>query len=61
MDKQAAVLRYKSAVAVFRKWLSEEIVTPDEFQKICTMAAEKHGISSASIYHENACYVLKKE
>ena len=53
MTKNEAVMRYKAAVAVFKKWLSKGLISKDEFAIIHTKTAEKYGISSTSIFFEN--------
>jgi hypothetical protein len=52
MTKQEAVMHYKAAVAVFKQWLSEGIITEDEFNIINTITAEDYGISLSSIFFE---------
>jgi len=54
MSKQEAIMHYKAAVAVFRKWLSAGIITEDEFAIINTKTAEKYGINSTSIFFETS-------
>ena len=53
MTKDEAILRYKTAAAVFKKWLAEGLITDGEFSAIHTMVAEKYGLSSCSIFLEN--------
>jgi len=53
MTKTVAVMRYKAAVSVFSKWLSNGIISGDEFNIIDTMIASKYGLSLCSIYREN--------
>jgi len=50
MSKEQAIIHYRTAVAVFRKWLAEGIITEDELLKIDTLIAQKYGLSSCSIY-----------
>ena len=52
MDKTEAVIRYRAAMAVFRRWLSEGFISQEELKIICTMTADKYGLSSCSIYRE---------
>ena len=52
MSKQEAITHYKAAIAVFRKWLESGFITADDFVIISTMAAEKYGLNSTSIYRE---------
>jgi hypothetical protein len=61
MSKDDAVLRYKTAMAVFKKWLSEGVITEADLSTIDTILSEKYGLSSTSIYRETACNVGKKE
>ena len=53
MTKTTAVMRYKAAVAVFSKWLSDGLISGDEFIEIDTMIATKYGLSLSSIYRHN--------
>ena len=50
MSKEEAIIHYKTAVTVFRKWLSEGLISEDELTKIDTAIAQKYDISSLSIY-----------
>ncbi|MDR1891933.1 MAG: hypothetical protein LBQ48_02840 [Oscillospiraceae bacterium] len=53
MTKQEAVMHYKAAIAIFRKWLETGIITADDFRIISTNTAEKYSINSTSIFFEN--------
>jgi hypothetical protein len=53
MSKDEAILRYKASMAVFKKWFSDGAITEADLLAIDTMFAEKYGLSSCSIYHEN--------
>lgn len=53
MDKQAAVISYKTAMSVFEKWLVDGVITENDLLAIDTKLSEKYGISSGSIYREN--------
>lgn len=53
MSKEEAVLRYKAAMSVFKKWLSDGVISADDLLEIGTMLAQKYGLSSYSIYLEN--------
>ncbi|MFY9395495.1 MAG: SHOCT domain-containing protein [Saccharofermentanales bacterium] len=53
MNKDEAILRYKSAMAVFKNWHSEGVISGDDLQAIDTMLAQKYGLSSCSIFLEN--------
>ena len=50
MTKTEALMRYKAAVSVFKKWLSSGFITKRDFDIINTNTAEKYGISLSSIY-----------
>ena len=52
MTKAEAVMHYKAAVAVFKKWRSSGIISVEEFAVINTNTAEKYGLSLSSIYFE---------
>jgi len=54
MTKAEAVMRYKAAMAVFKKWLEAGHITEDELVIISTSTAEKYGINSTSIFFENS-------
>ena len=53
MSKDEAILHYKSAMAVFKNWLSEGVISDDDLLEIDTMLAQKYGLSSCSIFLEN--------
>lgn len=53
MSKDEAILRYKAAMAIFKMWLSEGVITEDDLLAIDTMLARKYGLSSCSIFLEN--------
>ncbi|GHU58219.1 hypothetical protein FACS1894133_2570 [Clostridia bacterium] len=61
MDKQAAVISYKTSMTVFKKWLADGILTSSDLSEIDTKLCEKYGISSCSIYRDNTCYTVQKE
>jgi len=52
VTKTAAVMHYKAAVSVFSKWLTDGLISGDEFTQIDTMIAAKYGLSFSSIYRE---------
>ena len=54
MTKNEAVMHYKAAMAVFRKWLEGGLISPGSFAEIEAAIAEKYGLSSSSIYRENS-------
>jgi hypothetical protein len=53
MSKQEAILRYKAAMAVFKNWLADGVITETDLLAIDTMLADKYGLSSCSIFLEN--------
>lgn len=52
MTKEEAILRYKAAMAVFKNWLADGLITADDLSTIDTKLAQKYGLSSRSIYLE---------
>lgn len=54
MGKQEAVLRYKAAMSVFKKWFADRIINEKELLEIDTIISKKYGLSLASIYRQNA-------
>ncbi len=56
MNKEyfSAVCGYKSAMAQARLMLFKGILTDSEYTEIDTMMAEKYGLSSCSIFRDNA-------
>ncbi len=54
MSKELAVIRYRTAMSVFGKWLRDGIISEDELTKIDAIVAEKYGLPSHSIYRLNA-------
>ena len=53
MNKDEAILRYKTAMAVFKKWHTEGSITDADLLALSTKLARKYGLSSYSIYLEN--------
>lgn len=53
MSKEDALLHYKTAMAVFKNWLTEGVISNTDLLEIDTMLARKYGLSSCSIYLEN--------
>jgi len=53
MSRDDAVLRYKTAMAVFKNWHTEGVITDAELLALSTKFAGKYGLSSCSIYLEN--------
>jgi hypothetical protein len=54
MSKEQAIIHYNTAMAVFRKWLTDGHITEEELIQIDTIVADKYGLSSFSIYRQNA-------
>jgi len=54
MDKALAIIHYTAAMAVFKKWLAVGIIHEAELIKIEAAIAEKYGLSTRSIYRQNA-------
>lgn len=54
MCKEKAIINYRMAMSVFRKWLVEGILTEEELTKIDIIIARKYGLSPCSIYRLNA-------
>jgi hypothetical protein len=50
MSREEAIIHYKTAVTVFRKWLTEGLISEDELANIDAVVAQKYGLSSSSIY-----------
>lgn len=50
MTKEQAIIHYKTAMSVFRKWFTEGIITEEELLKIDTIIAQKYDLPSCSIY-----------
>ena len=59
MSKGNGILRYQTAMALFRGWCSIGAISEEELSRIDAIVAEKHGLSLFSIYRENA--LLYKE
>ena len=53
MNKEEAILNYKTAMSVFKNWHSDGLMSDEELLKIDTIIAEKYGVSLLSIYREN--------
>lgn len=50
MSREEAIIHYKTAATVFRKWLAEGLISEDELAIIDAAIAQKYGLSSSSIY-----------
>jgi len=53
MNKNEAILRYKTSMSVFKGWRESGLISGEELSEIDTMLALKYGVSSCSIYREN--------
>lgn len=47
-----AIMRYKTAMSVFKEWHKNSIINSNELASISQMIAQKHGISLCSIFLE---------
>jgi len=54
MTKELGFIHYISAIKVFRAWFAQGIISNEELSKIETIIADKYGLSSRSIYRQNA-------
>ena len=54
MTTQEAVNHYCAAAAIFYKWLTEGVISRNEYVEIDRIIAKKYGLSSCSIYRRNA-------
>jgi len=53
-EHEKAVMAYKATVAVFRKWLSDGLISMPDYNKIERITAEKYGMSPCSIWRESS-------
>jgi hypothetical protein len=53
MTREEAILRYKAAMAVFKNWHADGLVTADDLSVLNIKLARKYGLSSRSIYLEH--------
>jgi len=60
MNKQEAVLRYKTSMAVFKSWHRKGAISDTDLQTINVLLAERYNLSSSSIYFENDLLYRKK-
>lgn len=51
-DKVQNISAYKMAAAIFRKFLSNGLITRTEFHRIMSKIAEEYNVSLCSIYRE---------
>lgn len=50
MNKEWAIIHYRTAMAVFRKWLTDGVITEEELTRVDAAIAGKYGLSPRSIY-----------
>jgi hypothetical protein len=50
MSRERAVIGYLLAIAAYRKWFENGVITDSEFFKIELHAAERYGLPKSSIY-----------
>lgn len=53
MSKEDAILRYKTAMAIFKRWLTSDVISDTDLFEIDTILAQKYGLSPYSIFLEN--------
>ncbi len=50
MNKEQAVIHYKTAMVFFNNLLADGVITTEELTKIDTILLKKYGLSLGSIY-----------
>ena len=50
MSKEQAVLRYETAMVIFKSWVRDGLISKEELSQIDTIISEKYGLSLGSIY-----------
>ena len=53
MKKEEAILRYKTAMTVFKNWLAAGVISDADLLGINTILGQKYGLSTCSIFLEN--------
>ena len=53
MSKVDAILRYKTAMSIFKNWLATGVISATDLLVINTILAQKYGLSTRSIFLEN--------
>ena len=53
MSKGDSILRYKTAMSVFKNWLVTGVISATDLLEINAILAQKYGLSSHSIFLEN--------
>jgi hypothetical protein len=61
MSKYDAILRYKTSMSIFKKWLADGVITKADLLTIDAILAEKYGFSPCSIFLEKTCYFSRSE
>lgn len=52
------IITYQTTVSILKSWMRAGLVTPEEFQKINTIIAERSGISLCSIFLDS-CPIVR--
>ena len=52
MANHDAVVRYKTALAVFKKWRADGVINDDDLRVMDNAVAAKYGLPHHSIYRE---------
>ena len=52
MSKVDAILRYKTAMSIFKNWLATGVISATDLLEINTILAQKYGLSTRSIFLE---------
>lgn len=53
MSNEDAILRYKTAMAIFKSWLTSDVISDTDLLEIDIILAQKYGLSPYSIFLEN--------
>ena len=53
MSKGDSILRYKTAMSIFKNWLATGVISATDLLEIDTILAQKYGLSTRSIFLEN--------
>jgi hypothetical protein len=59
MNKQEALICYKTSIHIFKNWASKGIINADDFRQIEAVLARKYEIFS-SLYRENDLQCAEK-
>lgn len=52
------IITYQTTVSILKSWMRAGLVTPEEFQKINTIIAERSGLSLCSIFLDS-CPIVR--